>query len=44
MLTIVGDNAAIFSGGQIQPMRIAAALARRPRILFFDEATVFLTQ
>ena len=42
MFTIVGDNSATFSGGQIQRIRIASALVRDPRIIFLDEATSWL--
>ena len=40
--TSVGENSATFSGGQIQRIRIAAALARNPKIIFLDEATSWL--
>ncbi len=42
MFTIVGDNSSTFSGGQIQRIRIAAALVRNPSIIFLDEATSWL--
>ena len=42
MFTVVGDNSSTFSGGQIQRIRIAAALVREPRIMFLDEATSWL--
>ena len=42
MFTAVGDRASTFSGGQIQRIRIAAALVREPRVVFLDEATSWL--
>lgn len=42
MMTMVGDRASIFSGGQIQRIRIASALVREPRIVILDEATSWL--
>ena len=42
MLTVVGDSTATFSGGQMQRIKIAAALVRNPPIVFLDEATSWL--
>ena len=42
MFTAVGENAATFSGGQNQRIRIAAALVQNPRVIFLDEPTSWL--
>lgn len=42
MHTPAGESATTFSGGQIQRIRIAAALVHNPRIVFLDEATSWL--
>ncbi len=40
--TVVTEGSASLSGGQTQRLRIAAALVRKPRVIWLDEATSWL--
>jgi subfamily B ATP-binding cassette protein HlyB/CyaB len=41
-LTRVGERGAGLSGGQRQPLAVARALLKRPKVLIFDEAVASL--